>query len=100
MLRLRAMKMLCATLLVCAGAMCVSISEFFRDLTLTFLLGLVLLAVGLPMLVRQWTGRGVLSHVLFAWNYFVDGWYWFLGWSRAPRAGAPTEPTTGAEMRA
>jgi hypothetical protein len=86
MARLRATKMLCATLMVCTGAICTSLAFHIVG----FLLGVVLLAVGIPMLVRQWTDRGVLAHL-------ADAGLWLLGPRRETRVEppAPAPETAG-----
>jgi hypothetical protein len=55
---LRVVKLISATLLVCTGAVCIAIGGLP--------VGLVLLVVGSLLLIRQWTGRGVLDHLAAA----------------------------------
>jgi hypothetical protein len=63
MSELRAAKMISATLLICSGAVCLTIGGLPTDGNARSFVGLVLLAFGIPMLVRQWTGEGVLTHL-------------------------------------
>jgi hypothetical protein len=91
MARLRAMKLLCATLLVCAGAICISIGDLIRSgATGGALIGAILMVVGIPMLIRQWTDRGVLTHL-------ADAGLWLLGPRREtrPEPPAPAPETAG-----
>lgn len=58
MSELRSAKLLSATLLICAGAVCVTIGGLPTGESARTDVGALLLAFGIPMLVRQWTGRG------------------------------------------
>ena len=61
MSELRSAKLLSATLLICVGAVCVTIGGLPTDGDVRAYVGVLLLAFGIPLLVRQWTGRGLLT---------------------------------------
>ena len=63
MSELRAAKMLSSTLLICSGAVCLTIGGLPSEENARSWVGPVLFAFGIPMLVRQWTGEGVITHL-------------------------------------
>jgi hypothetical protein len=69
MMELRAAKLVSATLLICTGAVCVAIGELLANVRNagTFV-GLALLIIGIPILIRQWSGQGPYAHVRNAWR--------------------------------
>ena len=82
-------KLLSATLLVCAGALRFTIG-YFEPRNPGTILGLALLLVGTPMLIRQWTGRGVMAHAAGAvlWLFGTEP---APGRDRAASAPGPAE---------
>jgi membrane-bound ClpP family serine protease len=78
----RAVKLLSATLLICAGAICVAIGGLIPYGSAGILVGFVLLLFGIPMLIRQWTGEGLLTHLRSAWRRLL--WTLWLAGGKAP----------------
>ena len=79
MAELRAAKLIAAALLVATGAACVTVGDVLRYRSgpnAGILLGVGLLVVGIPMLVRQWTGRGLLYFVVSATLWLLQGRAW------------------------
>jgi hypothetical protein len=68
---LRAMKLLCATLLVCTGAACIAFGGWTLDHPGKYI-GFVLLVLGIPMMVRQWTGRSIISNFIATILWFFE----------------------------